>query len=284
MECLKARFGREELLVEFYVRELRKLTLVMNSKEGRVTLSSLYDRIETHLRALEMLGVATDKDAAMLFPLVESCLSEEVLRAWQRHSNTSLVQQNGHARLDSLTSFLKNEVETKERITMAIQGFSFGNNVRGMKPQKMESSSSNKNVVPTTADLVNCKPSKMACVFCAGSRYSDACFKAQKMSFEKKRDIANRKKCCFACLKTGHDKRKCRAILKCILCEGKHIPVMCPKVEQASETKVEPAVESSLSSVNCSQVFLQTINGKTKRSTHEEDKGTAGSWIPAFVH
>jgi hypothetical protein len=35
MECLKARFGREELLVvEFYVRELLKLTLVMNSKEG----------------------------------------------------------------------------------------------------------------------------------------------------------------------------------------------------------------------------------------------------------
>ena len=43
MECLKARFGREELLVEFYVRELLKLTLVMNSKEGRVGLSFLYD-------------------------------------------------------------------------------------------------------------------------------------------------------------------------------------------------------------------------------------------------
>jgi hypothetical protein len=52
MECLKARFGREELLVEFYVREFLKLTLVMNSKEGRVTLFSLYDRIETQLRAL----------------------------------------------------------------------------------------------------------------------------------------------------------------------------------------------------------------------------------------
>jgi len=73
MECLKARFEREELLVEFYVRELLKLTLVMNSREGKVMLSSLYDRIETQLRALETLGVATDKYAAMLFPLVE-CL------------------------------------------------------------------------------------------------------------------------------------------------------------------------------------------------------------------
>jgi hypothetical protein len=84
IECLKAHFGREDLLVEFYVRELLKLTMAMNSKEGKVTLSSLYDRTETQLRALETLGVATDKYAAMLFPLVESCLSEEFLRAWQR--------------------------------------------------------------------------------------------------------------------------------------------------------------------------------------------------------
>jgi len=48
----------------------------MNSKEGRVGLSCLYDRIETQLRALEMLGLATDKYTAMLFPLVESCLSD----------------------------------------------------------------------------------------------------------------------------------------------------------------------------------------------------------------
>jgi hypothetical protein len=78
MEHLKARFGLEELLVEFYVRELLQLTLVMNFKEGRVTLSSLYDRIETQLRALDTLGVTTDKTAAMLFPLVESCLSESM--------------------------------------------------------------------------------------------------------------------------------------------------------------------------------------------------------------
>ena len=70
MECLKARFGREELLVEFYVRDLLKLTLVMNCREVRVMLSSLYDRIETQLKALETLGVATDKYAAMLFLLV----------------------------------------------------------------------------------------------------------------------------------------------------------------------------------------------------------------------
>ena len=70
------------------------------------------------------------------------------------HSSTNLVQQNGQTRLDSLMSFLKNEVESEESITMAIQGFSFGNNIRGMKPQKMETSSSNKNIHITAGLLI----------------------------------------------------------------------------------------------------------------------------------
>ena len=111
---MKARFGREGLLVEFYVRELLKLTMSMNSQEDKVTLSSLYNRIETQLRALETLGVATEKYAAVLFPLVESCLSEEVLRAWQRSSYVSYPRPSGETRLESLMSFLKIEVEKKE--------------------------------------------------------------------------------------------------------------------------------------------------------------------------
>jgi hypothetical protein len=58
-------------------------------------------------------------------------------------------------------SFLKNEVDSEERITMAIQGFSFGGNVKRAKPQKTESSSCNKNVVPTTAGLVIVNPVKL---------------------------------------------------------------------------------------------------------------------------
>jgi hypothetical protein len=71
-------------------------------------------------------------------------------------------------------SFLKNEVESKERISMAVQGFSLGSNIKGVKPPKMESGSFNK-ILPTTAGLVNCRPSKMMCVFCSGTHSSDAC-------------------------------------------------------------------------------------------------------------
>lgn len=81
IDSLKSRFGKDELLVEVYVREL--LTLVINnaSKSNEETsLSKIYDKLEAQLRALESLGVTKDKCAAMLYPLVESSLPEELIR------------------------------------------------------------------------------------------------------------------------------------------------------------------------------------------------------------
>ncbi|GFX10965.1 integrase catalytic domain-containing protein [Trichonephila clavipes] len=82
-EYLRMRFGQEDILIQVYVRELLKL--VLQNTEVKVNLSSLYDKIEAQLRALESLGVTKEKYAAMLFPLVESCLPAEILRAWERY-------------------------------------------------------------------------------------------------------------------------------------------------------------------------------------------------------
>lgn len=75
IKYLKSRFGNEKILVEVYVREL--LILVLNKQN---TISSLYDKLETQLHGLESLGVTSDKYAAMLYPLVESALPEEILK------------------------------------------------------------------------------------------------------------------------------------------------------------------------------------------------------------
>ena len=37
----------------------------------------LYDKLESNFRALESIGMTSDKYTAMLFPLVESCIPEE---------------------------------------------------------------------------------------------------------------------------------------------------------------------------------------------------------------
>ena len=103
-----------------------------------MTLTNIYDKIESYIRALETLEVTTDKCAAMLYPLVESALPEEVLRAWQRsgqHQPAGAAAENGadgnignntdraKDRLARLLEFSQLEVENEERIKMALQGF-----------------------------------------------------------------------------------------------------------------------------------------------------------------
>lgn len=80
---LRNRFGREEFLIEFYVKEL--LELVLSNASGTADwppLSRIYDKLESQIRALESLGVTSAKCATILYPLVESSLAEERLRTW----------------------------------------------------------------------------------------------------------------------------------------------------------------------------------------------------------
>ncbi|GFT68666.1 uncharacterized protein TNCV_4813811 [Trichonephila clavipes] len=82
VEQLKLRFGREDPLFQKYVRDLLSQVL-KNTTTGKNApdLATLYDMLETKLRALESLERTKEKFADFLEPLVESCLPENVLRA-----------------------------------------------------------------------------------------------------------------------------------------------------------------------------------------------------------
>lgn len=60
--------------------------------KDKVDISNLYENIETQSRALETPGIKSDKYYAMLFPLIEFCLPEKLLRVWQR-SSTALCAE-----------------------------------------------------------------------------------------------------------------------------------------------------------------------------------------------
>ena len=64
------------------MQEVLKMIISAHQAKEVISLSSLYDNLESHLRALETLRVTTNTCSAILFPLVESCLPEEFLRAW----------------------------------------------------------------------------------------------------------------------------------------------------------------------------------------------------------
>ncbi|GFY37369.1 DUF1758 domain-containing protein [Trichonephila inaurata madagascariensis] len=60
--------------------------VMKNAATGRskTDLSALYDELEAKIRALESLGWTQDKYSEFLSPLVESCLPEDILLAFER--------------------------------------------------------------------------------------------------------------------------------------------------------------------------------------------------------
>ncbi|XP_054720556.1 uncharacterized protein LOC129230178 [Uloborus diversus] len=135
IQQLKERFGRDDLLVQVYVRDL--LRLVMKNAaagRGKADLPSLYDELEGKLRMLETLGRTKEKYGDFLTPLVESCLPEEVLVTWERSRNLDLTEDKNCRSLEQLMNFLRQEVNAEEMVRLARTGFGTNSNLRKREP------------------------------------------------------------------------------------------------------------------------------------------------------
>ncbi|XP_072384600.1 uncharacterized protein [Diabrotica undecimpunctata] len=263
MESMQSRFGREDLQIEVYIRELQKLILSKSASKQKIDISKLYDSIETQLRALETLGITPDKCSAMLFPIIESCLPQELLRIWQRSTNIDCRDGTLENRLKLLMTFLRNEVENEQRIALAAEGFGLSEEVASSSKTSVKGSSG----FPTAANLINCEIS--ACVFCSGTHGSEDCFKAQKITFVQKRDVLIEKKACFRCLKIGHRTKRCKTRLRCVICSQAHVVLMCPSLtisqgkhsnsQNENMSSKDVIHDQALTNQTKGHVFLQTL-------------------------
>ncbi|XP_070518841.1 uncharacterized protein [Cardiocondyla obscurior] len=229
INSLKNRFGREDLLIEVYVRELLQLVLQNTLKSKSMSLASLYDKIESYLRSLDTLGVTSDKCAAMLFPLVESALLEEILRAWQRSQTNSTTTRDG-------------EVQNEERISMEVKGFDLAtDSTDGDKKRRAKMRAKNEDT-PTAMGLLTTKEKDSTCVFCSSCHDSTRCEKAKKLSLDDRREHAKKKNVCFNCLRAGHNFRQCRIKLNCSWCSMRHLLIMCSNIDKKRVDKKADSV------------------------------------------
>ncbi|UYV65395.1 hypothetical protein LAZ67_3004228 [Cordylochernes scorpioides] len=280
IEYIKSRFGEDEMLVEIYVRDLLQNVLQNVRAEGKMSVVKLYDRLETQLRALETFGVARDKFAAMLYPLVESALPEDTLRVWER-SQYTVSGRGVQDKLTQLMTFLKTEVKGESRVNMAKAAFKIDNNQYTKDDRSNRKSLSKKNTgskMPTATDLANTTQMRNNCIFCGNGHPSQECYSGQRMHLPEKKDKAKGKNVCFWCLLPGHGFKKCRIKPRCPVCGGKHYPIMCPTLEaqntshlQKAELKVSgesPATEqetanqftsTTLNNATVGGVYLQTL-------------------------
>ncbi|GFU60343.1 uncharacterized protein TNCV_3307921 [Trichonephila clavipes] len=262
IDQLKQRFGREDLLVQIYVREL--LNLVMkNAVSGRTKtdLSALYDELEGKLRSLESLGRTQEKYGDFLTPLVESCLREEILMVWERKRNTE-TDAKGSRTLEHLMTFLRLEVKGKRWCSWqnpVLELLSEKDSpTESVKPTELTTASALASSVKSSGKKIN------NCIFC--EKYpSENCFNARKMSLNAKRQLLLRKGACFICLnRSGHLSKNCdiKNDIKCSKCNYSHFEIMCPKLNKNYDQKLcSIKTENSLSS-NCNRnqsIYFQTL-------------------------
>ncbi|XP_067121310.1 uncharacterized protein [Centruroides vittatus] len=275
IECLNSRFGREDVLIEVYVREL--LSLVLNNalgQEHKLPIVKLYDRIETQLRSLKMLGVTTDKCASMLYPLVESSLPTDLLRIWERHLNSMLLKsgRENFNKLETLMQFLRNEIESEEKISLATSGFGFQNKTKKVVQSKIKAASPYNKTVPTGMELLTSAQEKpfrdQQCVFCEKSHASAECRKAENLTLDQRKQILIKRGACFKCLKLNHISSSCRAKCSCTVCGKPHHVLLCRNSRKVSPNNASvgegdgapPVCEQALANVSSTpRVLLQTL-------------------------
>ncbi|UYV63047.1 hypothetical protein LAZ67_2002938 [Cordylochernes scorpioides] len=288
VQALKQRYGQKALLVEIYVRELLKLMManVRTPPDERRSVAKLYDKLETQLRSLESLGVDTKENTAWLFPMIESCLPEDVLVAWQRSPLNSCEaskdsNSNSSSRLNNLLDFLRREVEGEERRLLARRGF------EGFSPkEKLRNKFKQNSNVPTAAGLFSAK--EMGCLFCEKNHQSKDCITAQSMPFKDKRAKIYEKRCCLKCLKPGHLAKACKRTVQCNICTKGHYVLLCPDLpcNQKENTHVSEVVQSALANQQCTRdVTLMTLmvnimgNNGYRRVRALLDPGSQKSYI-----
>ncbi|XP_071036497.1 uncharacterized protein [Parasteatoda tepidariorum] len=212
--------------------------------------------------------MTSDKYAAMLFPLVESCIPEEILRVWLRSYSTTKVQENTYCeKLKQLLLFLRNEGEGEQRISLVRTGFKFI--AAGTKKEKKTETDI---FIPTAIELFSGSKSSRTvvdkrCVFCDKNQESKDCFTAAKLAYHQKQELIKNKKACFICLKFGHKAKYCKSSVKCLICAKRHWSIMCAELSpNKHEVKDEKVIDSSecqnviLANSCCSgEIFLQTL-------------------------
>ncbi|UYV73246.1 hypothetical protein LAZ67_10002330 [Cordylochernes scorpioides] len=204
---LNERFGRDNMLIKVYVRDLF-------AQEKKVNFKDLVTKLHSQFIHLSMLGVTTDRCADILYLVVESCLPQDVLISWQRSSQSE--------DLESLMKLLRREVnQTKDReMAYNKHSDSLAQPTPGKIEMKKRSFNARREIATTSgfmhSDISPTMHEKLKCIFCHNCHPSQDCQKGMKMEWTRKmikskstRDVSN---VYFRAREAGNAKGKCALI------------------------------------------------------------------------
>ena len=250
VNLLKDRFANTQIIVSSHMDALLKLNVIVDICDLH-KIRILFDKIETHVRSLQNLGISSECYGSLLIPVIVNKLPEELQLIISRKL------EKGKWDVDKFMEEFKAELEARERCSMS-------RNTRSTN--KRDGGYQNRGKFPyTSASLLAGKeqPYTPTCVYCNQPHSAVKCNVVTKESA--RRAILRRKGKCFSCLKSGHLAKSCPSKFNCHKCNKRHHTSICEEeCGNDGKTKDQSPVETknigtSTMCVNSSTaVLLQT--------------------------
>lgn len=181
----------------------------------------------------------TDKCEQVLYLLVESCLPDDVLEAWQRNPYYEKT-------LEGIKKFLNTEVNNTMVRSLAIIHFAQTTTAKMPEKKKVKNT-----LMPDTADIPTAigfmasrsgdymNRRKDMCDFCEKKHKTHHCRTAKlEMTLQERQQVIRQKRLCYTCHRPGHMSSDCKSSIACSICRVKNHEMMCNKqVQDDSKTK-----------------------------------------------
>ena len=207
VDILRERYGKKSAVQRAHMQQLMKVERVKDEKD-LPALRRLCDRVETHYRGLEALGIEKNTYSSIIVPHVLDCLPESVRLIITRG------KEFHEWSVEDLLQPLKTEIELREEYREPERkgGREFPEKSSWKRGQ-------------SSAQALFAKSGVEACAFCLGAHRHEECRRVD--SLEKRKDILKKYSRCFNCLRKGHLARKCSVKVNCSNCKKEHHTALC---------------------------------------------------------
>ena len=219
LQLIKETYGKKERIIMSHVSKLLNLEVKENLDKG--SLRILFNKVQTHVRSLEVLGISSDQFSIFLVPIVLSKLSHHLRVEWGKYKQREDIKE--------LLEYLSTQVQSLEDARQVEAAFAQEKEVVTKKKFNYSQHSSYKADInipkQATASALNTVTRKM-CIFCPESsdHWVDECSKAKSLPLAEVKEVIIRENACWGCLRRGHRKADCRNLrnVSCEKCKKRH--------------------------------------------------------------
>ena len=237
IDLLQSEYGDKEYIEGLLMEDLWELK-PLNEKDKLAEQRVFINKLEKTVRGLRSLGIKTREVGRALKPVLYRKLpfswrlqferfKEENQRAKADENLTdeaaSVVSSSTAVAeaFEQLLSFMRKEISMRTRAGEESEGVKLPTagsfHVRDRDVQEPRS----KNDAPK-----EWKP--RPCIFCERSHESKDCRIGAKMSLSERKQLVERKRVCFSCLKPNHFAKDCKRRPTCVVCSKGHHAILCP--------------------------------------------------------